>query len=622
MLAVRPAPKKALGTIIICLVLLSLSASLIQSVAAGSAWTRSDYVVAKAGDTVSFSIALFSTSSSGSESFTLSASGLPSGWSSSFYYGNSEINSINVKSGETVPVTMNVATNATTPAGNHTFTFTATSDEETIQYSLQVEIRLPKRQFSLTSPYPNATAEVGNALSYQVTVINNGETSEYVNLIATLPSNWSVSFLAANNKAVDGLYLMPGGSQSLTVQLTPPNEAGAGTYSFLINATSTDGLANATLSLSAYLYQAPLNSNVLISCTYPSVSAEEGLSFSFPITLTNKGSSDALLDLSCIAPEGWTVSYSAQDMSGMTLNNIYIAAGSSKALTFEATPPSWTLLGNYTLKLETLSSDGGANSSLVLTATVTAPTGEVKVESRYTQMTADVGTTLNYPITIENDRSTATTLNLIVASEPQGWSAVFLSGNTQVSNVLLTSKESISLVLQTTSPSSASIGNYTTIIGVQSTDGTVNELFDLNASLIGSYSLTATADAYNVQTTTGGTATVTVTVTNTGLSPVTSVKLAVTSPSSTWSAVSSPITVQSLAAGASATFTVQITSPSDAVAGDYLASITAVSDQVSSSAIAERVTLAASTTWVWVGVAIAIVAIILMLLLFRKYGRR
>lgn len=507
MFAVRPVPKKAFGTIAIFVILLSLSVSLIPSVAAGSAWTRSDYVVAKAGDTVSFNIALFSNSSSSSESFALSASGLPSGWSSSFYYGNSEINSINVKSGETVPVAMNVATNSSTPAGNYTFTFTATSDEETIQYSLQVEIHPPE---------------------------------------------------------VD----------------------------------------------------------LLISCTYPSVSAEEGLSFSFPITLTNKGSSDALLNLSCIAPEGWVVTYSAQDMSGVSLNDVYIAAGSSKALTFEATPPSETPLGSYSLTLEASSSDGGANASLALTATVTAPTGEVKVESRYTQMTADVGTTLNYPITIENDRSTATTLNLIVASEPQGWSAVFLSGNTQVSNILLTSHESISLILQITSPSSASIGNYTTTIGVQSTDGTVNELFNLNASLIGSYSLTATADAYNVQTATGGIATVTVTVTNTGLSPITSVKLAVTSPSSSWSAASSPITVQSLAAGASTTFTVQFTSPSDAVAGDYLASITAASDQVSSSAIAERVTLTASTTWVWVGVAIAIVAIILMLFLFRKYGRR
>jgi uncharacterized membrane protein len=346
------------------------------------------------------------------------------------------------------------------------------------------------------------------------------------------------------------------------------------------------------------------------------------LTFSYPITISNRGSSDFLLALSYSAPEGWTASYSAQEMSGMTLNDVYIAAGSSRTLTFKATPPSDAALDNYTLTLNAISSDGSANASLVLEASIIAPSGVVNIESRYSEMTTNIGTTLNYPITIENGRSTATTLNLLVQSKPQGWSAVFLSGNVAVSNVLLASHESISLVLQITTPSSAGVGNYTTEIGVFSSDGIVSKVIDLNTTLTGSYSLSATPDAYNVQTSTGGTATVTVTVTNTGLSPVTSVKLSVSPPSSSWSASSSPITVQSLAADASASFTVEITAPSDAVAGDYLASITATSDQVSSSAIAERVTLSASTTWVWIGVAIAAVAVVLMIFLFRKFGRR
>lgn len=503
-----PVQKRAFGVIVVSLLLLSLSVSLMPSIAAGSVWTRSDSMVVTAGDTVTFSMALSSTvNASGPESFNLSASGLPSGWSCSFFYGNSEINSINVNFGETVSIMMGITTTPSMSAGNYTFTFVATSIYGTISHSLEVEIR---------------------------------------------PSIRDIQF----------------------------------------------------------------------SCSYPSVSAEEGLTFSYPITISNRESSDVLLALSCSAPEGWTGSYSAQEMSGMTLNDVYIAAGSSKTLTFKATPTSDVALGNYTLTLNAISSDGSANASLVLEASIIAPSGVVNIESRYSEMTANIGTTLNYPITIENGRSTATTLNLLVQSKPQGWSAVFLSGNVAVSNVLLASHDSISLVLQITTPSSAGVGNYTTEIGVSSSDGTVSEVIDLNTTLTGSYSLSATPDAYNVQTSTGGTATVTVTVTNTGLSPVTSVKLSVSPPSSSWSTSSSPITVQSLAAGASTSFTVEITAPSDAVAGDYLASITASSDQASSSAIAERVTLSASTTWVWIGVAIAAVAVVLMIFLFRKFGRR
>jgi len=622
MFAVRNAQQQYLGVLFILIIAFSISPLVVPSVAAGSAWTRSSGVVAMAGDTVSFTVALSSTADPSSfEQFNLSAASLPSGWSCSFYYGNSEINSINVKGGETVNINMAVATASDSTVGNDTFTFVATSSLETVQYSLEVEIRSPERHLALISPYPNATASVGSSLSYQVTISNNGEAGEYINLTAALPSGWSATLLSSN-KEIDGLYLAAGGSQQLTVQVAPADGAGAGPYSLAVEAVSTDGLTNATLALTAELTNPKPSSDISIACSYPSVSGEEGTTFSFPVTISNRGSSDALLSLNSVVPEGWTATYSAQEMSGVALNDIFLAAGASKTLTFTATPPSNASIGGYTLLLGAAASDGGANASLALTASIAAPTGDVKVESRYTQMTANIGTTISYPITIENDRSIATTLNLLVASVPQGWSAVFYSGSVSVSSVLLTSHESISLTLQVTSPSSASIGNYTTTIHVLSADGTVNEQVALNTTLKGSYSLTSTPSAYNIETTTGGTATVTVTVTNAGLSPVTSVKLSITPPSSSWSTASSPITVESLASGASATFTVQLTSPSDAVAGDYLTSITATSDQVSSSSIAERVTVGASTTWIWIGLAIAAIAVVAMVFLFRKFGRR
>jgi uncharacterized membrane protein len=250
-----------------------------------------------------------------------------------------------------------------------------------------------------------------------------------------------------------------------------------------------------------------------------------------------------------------------------------------------------------------------------------ATTGEVNLLSTFTVLTANVGSTLSYPITVENHESADITLNLSSVL-PQGWSAVFMYGNNQISNIVLTSQESVNLVFDVTPPSTASIGNYTIAVDAQSSDGTVNQQLNLTADLLGSYGLSATPEAYSAQLTSGGSTSMTVTVTNTGQSTVTSVKLDVTPPDSTWSVTTSPLEVQSLAPGASATFTVQVTSPSDAVAGDYLLSATASSDQVSSSSFQVRVTVNASTLWVYIGLLIAIIAIVAVVLLFRKYGRR
>lgn len=609
-------PKKVLATLIIFAVVASFSASLIPSVAAGSAWTRSGSEVTAAGDTVSYVFSL----SGDNEDFSLSTSSLPSGWSATFFYGNQQINSINVQGIESVSVTMEITTNSSTLPGNYSFYFIASSSSETLQYSLNLEILSPNGLLEMSSPYPSTDVKLGQVATYQVTVTNNLGISEYMILNATIPSNWSTDFVA-NGKYISAIYLPAGGSQSITVELTPATSESAGTANFTIMATSQDGSVNATLNLTANVYETSTNQNIVMTCTYPSVSATVGQSISYPIMLSNEGSTGELLNLNCTAPSGWNVSYTATGLSGVGVNSIYLTAGSSQSLTLVATPPYGESLGNASFLLNAIDTYGNVEANLVLNASIVQPTGEVNVLSTFTVMTANVGSTLQYPLTIENSRSVDTTLNLS-AVVPQGWSAVFYSGSNQISNIVLTSEESTSLVLKVTPPSSVTLGNYTVTINAQSSDGTVNQQLNLTADLLGSYSISATPGAYSTSIATGGSTSITVTVTNTGQSTITSLSLDVTPPDSTWTITTAPSKVQSLSAGESATFTMQITSPSDTVAGDYLMSVTATSDQASSSSFQVRVTDNASTSWVWIGLLIAIVAVIAMIFLFRKFGRR
>jgi uncharacterized membrane protein len=572
--------------------------------------------VTTAGDTVSYA---FSLSGAG-EDFSLSASGLPSGWSAAFFYGNQQISSINVQGGESVPVTMEITTNSSTAPGNYSFDFVASSTSETLYYPLSLEILSPNGEFQMSSPYPSTNVELGQEASYQITVTNSLGIGEYVNLNASAPSGWSASF-TANGKYISALYLSAGSSQSITVDFTPASGESAGAANFTAMATSQDGSVNASLRLTANAYAPSVNQNIAMACTYPSVSATEGQSISYSIMLSNEGATGELLNLNCTAPSGWNVSYTATGISGVGINSIYLAAGSSQSLTLVATPPSGEPSGNASFLLSAIDSYGNVEATLGLNASIVQPTGEVNLLSTFTVMTANIGSTLEYPITIENNRAVDTTLN-ISALVPQGWSAVILSGSNQISNIVLTGGESASLVLKVTPPSTVGLGNYTIALAAQSSDGSINQQLNLTADLTGSYSISATPEAYSTSLNTGGSTTLTVTVTNTGLSALTSLSLDITPPDSTWTITNTPSEVQSLAPGDSTTFTMQITSPSDTVAGDYLMSVTATSDQASSSSFQVRVTDNASNLWVWIGLIIAIIAVVGMIFLFRKFGRR
>jgi uncharacterized membrane protein len=604
--------------VIVSILLTSFSITLIPSVAATSVTTTSNYEVATAGDTVSYVLSIGGVIGP-VQNFTLSASGLPTGWSASFFDGNQQINSINIQGSETATITMKVSTLPNASSGTYDFSFVTTggSNGEAV-YPLQLELLPLQEGIQMTSSYPSVAADVGQPITYPVTITNAGETGEYINLNATTPSGWTFSFQASDGKSIEALYLNAGESQQFTFVATPSSVETTGAATFTVNATSADGSATSSLQLSADVSQVR---DVQLTCAYPHVSQQEGQSVSFPITLSNEGTSGELLNLSYVAPAGWTASYTGAGLGGTELNSIYLAAGNSQSLTFEVTPASTEALGNASFTLVAVSSDGEVNSSLGLLVSVVPPSGEINLLSTFTVMTANVGSSLSFPLTIENTRSIDTTLNL-TATVPDGWSAVFMSGNNEVSSVSLTSQQSINLDLVVTAPSTVNIGNYPIDIIVNSSDGTVNQQLSLTADLLGSYSLTATPEAYSTQVSSGGSTSMAVTVANTGESPVTSIKLDVTLPDSTWSETTSPIEIQSLAPGDSTTVTLQLTNPSSTVAGDYLVSVSAAGDQVSSSSFQIRVTVNASTSWIYVGLLIAIIAVIAVALMFRKYGRR
>jgi uncharacterized membrane protein len=141
------------------------------------------------------------------------------------------------------------------------------------------------------------------------------------------------------------------------------------------------------------------------------------------------------------------------------------------------------------------------------------------------------------------------------------------------------------------------------------------------ANIVGSYKLDIVPSTLYTTVSTGGSISFTVKVTNSGQSPVTALNLKVDTPSG-WDVSVTPLKVNSVASTDSSTFTVITQIPGDTVAGDYMITLRAQSDQVNSNDVQLRVTTSAPTSWGLIGVGVALVVIVALIVMFRRFSRR
>ena len=89
-----------------------------------------------------------------------------------------------------------------------------------------------------------------------------------------------------------------------------------------------------------------------------------------------------------------------------------------------------------------------------------------------------------------------------------------------------------------------------------------------------------------------------------------------------WDASITQVQVALLAPRESSTFNIMAKTPADTIAGDYIITLKALSDQVESEETQLRVTAQASTSWGLICLGVAGVAIVSLVIVFMKFKRR
>ncbi|HSM38572.1 MAG TPA: NEW3 domain-containing protein [Candidatus Limnocylindrales bacterium] len=133
-------------------------------------------------------------------------------------------------------------------------------------------------------------------------------------------------------------------------------------------------------------------------------------------------------------------------------------------------------------------------------------------------------------------------------------------------------------------------------------------------------SLASSDQRLNANASAGATRDFDVVVSNDGTSPLPAITLTGTGPSQ-WQIDFEPASIDQLAPGATATSTARITPSGDAVAGDYVVTLTAQT-QGATRSIEVRVTVETPPIWGIIGLGLIAATLGGMLWIFRRYGRR
>lgn len=352
---------------------------------------------------------------------------------------------------------------------------------------------------------------------------------------------------------------------------------------------------------------------VTLYTTYTSISVPPGESLNYNIELKNDTGSVVTAPLSIAdLPQNWTAKMTGD---GWDLNEISVMPNSSQSISLAVTVPMQIDKGTYRFTLK-----AGNLASLPLTVQITEKgTYQTELTTDQANLEGHSDATFTYSVNLQNRTAEKQTYALTSQAEA-GWDVTFSADSKQVSSVEVDPGGSKAITVNVKPAENVTKGTFK--IPIRAHNQSTDAQLVLEAAISGKYSmeLTTPSGLLSTDVKAGGNKTIELVVKNTGTADLTDINLTSSAPAN-WEVTFNPKTIDKLAAGKSTTVEAKLTSSDKAIAGDYVADMTAQASEASASATF-RVAVKGSVLWGWIGVLIILVILGGIYVLIRKYGRR
>ena len=274
----------------------------------------------------------------------------------------------------------------------------------------------------LTTPYPELAIRPGETEQVPITLRNSNLPPQRASIeVSGIPKDWDWT-LKGGSHEVTAAMVAPDSTERLTLELTPPAEAGtAGKHEIEVRAAIGD--RKIVLPLLVSLSKTARAGGLTLEPELPALRGTPRTTFTYRVEVKNEGAEDGLFNLAAQVPEGFNTrfkrGYGAEEITGVP-----ISAGATENVTLEVEPSHTVAAGRYPVTMEV--SGGGLAATTKLSLEVTG-TPDVSLAGPQERLSGEAvaGSEATFTFTVANQGSAPATGVDMAATPPQGWKVAF-----------------------------------------------------------------------------------------------------------------------------------------------------------------------------------------------------
>ena len=285
---------------------------------------------------------------------------------------------------------------------------------------------LPLRAISVAPEFTGIIVPVGEEVSIDITVANQGSQDEFVDIALTqVPQGWT-GRIKTYRFDVTGVFVAGDRSRSLTLQAEPGEDTGPGEYTFAIEGRTRDGelvSASRVVITVTEKKEAKKVTGVELTTSYPVLQGPTDAKFEFSLEVENKTDEESLFNLSAMGPTNWEINFKPA-WEDKYISSLRLKERQKQSVAMEVRPHPLAGAGTYPIAVKVSSpvAEIEAEMTVILTGTykidVGTPTGLLSL----TAMRGEPG---NLSFFVRNSGSAAQNNLRFMSIKPENWSVEF-----------------------------------------------------------------------------------------------------------------------------------------------------------------------------------------------------
>lgn len=321
---------------------------------------------ASPGDSISYDIDLINNSSD-IQTADISFDNGGNDWKAELTAGGHAVSQVSVKPNDSQTVNLNLEVPLEINKGQYTFHVNAGAFG-----SLTLKVNVSEQgtfKTEFKTDQPNMQGHTDSTFTYNLTLNNRTATKQQYALTAETPAGWDAKFTVGGN-SVTAVDVDANGSQSITLNLTPAENAKADTYKIPVHASNNS--TSASLEVEAVI-TGTYGIDFTTSDSRLSTSLTAGGSRNLNMVVKNTGSAELTdVNLSSQAPTDWEVTFEPKTIKS-------IKPGQSVPVTATIKSSSKALAGDYVVNLTAASAEKSHDAAIRVTVKTSVLWGWVGV---------------------------------------------------------------------------------------------------------------------------------------------------------------------------------------------------------------------------------------------------